>query len=410
MKTIISAAFFLLLVLFMSCKEKIIGPASNDGVAPQPVTIANTPDSILSIPGGSTITYYIPDDKDLLYVKAVYTLQDGVTYEVKSSAFVNNLTLTGFGDTLKHEVQLYAVDKGGNESEPVTVSVKPLPPTIWSIAKTLKIGADWSTVNIAWDNPTLAPIGVIIHSPDTLGRDKQWTFYSSAANGLYAWSPPFHAGRFPMTVEVKDRWSNYTQPLLIDTMLVLYDQPCDKSKFQRVGLPGDITFDSSWGKNAYMWDNIYPSGNLANFGHTTNPATSGLMPWVFTIDLGDTVKLSRGGLWSRMDKSSYYYAMGNPSAWEIWGWTGSGVPTSVKDDWTGWVKIASAVAGRPSGGAYGAPVTPEDKQHLFDGDIFKFDPAAPKVRIIRLKILSLWAPGTPYCHISELSFWKQQTN
>ena len=72
---------------------------------------ANPPGQISNIqakagPGIVTLRYTLPHDENLLYVKAVYTLQSGVEREVRASYYTNMMTLDGFFDTEEHARQV----------------------------------------------------------------------------------------------------------------------------------------------------------------------------------------------------------------------------------------------------------------------------------------------------------------
>lgn len=78
---------------------------------------------VQNTPGGALLTYTLPDDEDLLYVKATFILNNGQRSEVKSSVYTNILELQGFGDTNERLVTLVSVDRSQNESEPLEVKV-----------------------------------------------------------------------------------------------------------------------------------------------------------------------------------------------------------------------------------------------------------------------------------------------
>src|SRR5690554_3177325 len=59
-------------------------------------------------PGGAVITYTLPDDPNLAYVKAVYEIRPGVLREAKSSLYIDTLELVGFGDTNEYPVNIYS--------------------------------------------------------------------------------------------------------------------------------------------------------------------------------------------------------------------------------------------------------------------------------------------------------------
>lgn len=105
------------------CKRELVKePIDKDAATPGVVTNIK----VVNTNGGATLTYTLPNDKDLLYVKAVYETSKGHQQEVKASYYTNSMKLPCFGDTLGHTVTLYAVSKSEIASAPVTVEVNPL--------------------------------------------------------------------------------------------------------------------------------------------------------------------------------------------------------------------------------------------------------------------------------------------
>jgi hypothetical protein len=93
-----------------ACKQEPLAPVEKDSVAPGQVTSV----MVENLNGAAKISYKLPGDADLLYVKAQYTTKQGVMRETKVSRFNSNLTVVGFGDTSAYKVTLYAVDKSEN--------------------------------------------------------------------------------------------------------------------------------------------------------------------------------------------------------------------------------------------------------------------------------------------------------
>lgn len=94
-----------------SCEKDAVGQTPTDNIAPGKVTNVQ----IQSIPGGARITYDLPTDPDLLYVKAIWIV-NGV--EKNNTASLNSRTLDvkGFGSTDPQTVRLYSVDRSQNLS------------------------------------------------------------------------------------------------------------------------------------------------------------------------------------------------------------------------------------------------------------------------------------------------------
>ncbi len=78
---------------------------------------------VTNLAGAALITYTLPDNENLLYVKALYTL-NGQQKEVKVSMFQKKLLVEGFGNTEERNIELYAVSRSEVASEPVSVTSK----------------------------------------------------------------------------------------------------------------------------------------------------------------------------------------------------------------------------------------------------------------------------------------------
>ncbi len=150
---------YLLLAIFIAfgCEEKILGPIDSDPTAPG--VISNI--TVTKMAGGATIEYDIPQDNDLLYVKAVYTISNGQTLEAKSSLYEKSLTVHGYNDpdtTKVYDVKLYAVDRSNNESNPVTVQITPGLSPLLKVQNNMSITRAFGGARFAWQNAAEAPL------------------------------------------------------------------------------------------------------------------------------------------------------------------------------------------------------------------------------------------------------------
>lgn len=126
-------------VFLISCKEDIIGQYPVDKIPPG--SIENP--SVENFPGRSKITYKLPPDDDLLYVKAQYVRPNGKQVEERVSYLNNTIEVKGFGKSKKTTVKLIAVDRSRNESRPVSLEIEPEDSPIYDILKTLKVITSW---------------------------------------------------------------------------------------------------------------------------------------------------------------------------------------------------------------------------------------------------------------------------
>src|SRR5690606_14359176 len=204
----------LLSVFFLGCSEIKDWSDPADNIPPGEITDIR----VKNTNGGAVIHYRLPSDNDLLGAKAVFTFSENEEpIEVYASAFQDSIVLEGYANTEEHIVQLYAVDKSGNLSQPVPVTIQPLTPPVEQIRKTLATQATFSGVRTTWENPSKSPISISLYTTDSTGEKVLFEqHYSSAEQGGYTFRQ-FDAVEQAFSVEVNDRW-NHTSSRL-DTVL-----------------------------------------------------------------------------------------------------------------------------------------------------------------------------------------------
>ena len=240
---------FINLALFACSKTERLDYLDKDQPAPTQVTDV----AITATPGGAVITYRLPDDRNLSYVKAVYEIQPGVLRETKSSRYNDTLKLEGFGSIADQEVKLYSVGRNEKLSDPVIVTVNPLPPPVRSVFQTIDLTATFGGVKVTFENLSKANLAVVVVA-DTSGQNT-WapvtTFYTSTEQGNYA-ARGMRNVSSKIGVFIKDRWGNVSDTL-IKTLTPLSEEFIPKTNFKLVKLPTDTwqntfnyTIDKIW--------------------------------------------------------------------------------------------------------------------------------------------------------------------
>jgi hypothetical protein len=376
---------FVLGVFAYACTDQPIGSQPSESVPPGPISNVK----VLNTPGGAILTYTLPSDEDLLYIKAIYTLKDGVKGESRASMYTDTLKVAGFGDILPREVTLIAVDRSRNESAPVKVTINPLEPSVITIGKNIILVSDFGGVHAYWSNPTRAEVTVVLLKEN---NNKEFvplqTFYSTMEAGEGA-KRGMDTIPVKFGIYVQDRWSNRSE-IKYFTLTPIYETKFDRLKFREVKLPNDEP--AAWGwVMPRLWDNI-----IGDQGFHTGNGT-GRWPHAFTIDLGITGKLSRIIEWQR--QGTWIYMHGNLKKFEVYG-TQTLDPTG---NWANWTLLMTCNSIKPSGLPVGQ-VSAEDKAWAAAGEEFINSPMNPKVRYIRIKALQSWSDGD-FLHLSELQFF-----
>ncbi|WP_372772939.1 DUF5000 domain-containing lipoprotein [Mangrovibacterium sp.] len=377
----------LVAVWAFACDEEPIGQQPTDAIAPGPVSNI----TVENIPGGAILTYDLPDDEDLLYVKAVYTLSDGLESEVRASLYSDTLKIEGFGDTLTHEVSVVAVDRSRNESEKVYTTVEPLTPPVHIVGETLNMVTDFGGVSAFWQNTLRAEVSVVMLMEDNNGEYVPVnTVYSTMEDGVGSYRGlDTIPGNF--AIYVQDRWANQSE-IKYYSLTPLYETQLDRLKFSEVILPGDEPAAYGW-ILPNLWDGTVSKNSGFHTGSTGN------WPQYVTFDLGVNAQLSRMKVFQR---TGYEYRHGNPRSYEVWGCTEL-TSDILTGSWDGWTKLLDCESIKPSGLPLGS-TSAEDIAWVAAGEEFIFSPTLPRTRYIRFKVTRNWSDGS-FFHLTELEFY-----
>ena len=390
-KHIVVIAALLLLTGVWSCKkEDVNGIKQGGGSAPG--VVSNV--TVVNEHGAATISYILPGDEDLLYIKAVYTLPNGTQREVKSSYYSNQLRVDGFADTLKHTVKLYAMNRAEVAGAPVEVDVAPLVSHIQLVYRNMAVRATAGGIRILSLNPYKGEI-VIVPMVDSLetgewkSLDNIYTSDSAIGVSIRGLSPT--PKKFAFTV--RDRWLNHTDTMYA-TLTPKRELSIDKNDFAIYQCDNDTKM--SYGTTVdLMW-----KGLMSNEWPCTYTDESSGIPTTITWSVGSApVKLTRFNLLTRRE-GTLWYSKGSPRRFEIYG---SNSPTH-DGDWSKWTKILSCEVLKPSG----LPLGTENNADNTAGSVgfsFDFDEDTPPYQYLRLKCLQNWM-GSYFIEIQNMSMWK----
>lgn len=388
---------FLCLILLLSCeddfKHEPIGGKGNS--IPNPVANAHV---LRNTPGGAVIKYDLPNDVDVLYVKAEFTSSSGKLRDVKSSAYVDTLEIRGLGDTDARTVKLYTVSRKENISEPVEVTINPMTPPIEKIRNSLEVAVDFGGFLLQYqDNDVKEEVSIYILKQAEEAEElieHQILYTSLESDTLAVRGLPAEENTFG--VFVRDRWDNISDTLFF-TMMPWREDYLDKKLMRYISVAGDVTWNNySGGANNRAYDDIIGNGNYI---HTPFPEE---FPHRYTLDLGVDVQLSRFLLWQRPG-SDVLYQHGAPKHFRIYGRADDPGAGNNNDPLDGWILLTECRSFKPSGLPLGQN-SAEDEAYAAAGEEFSFPRDIPPVRYIRLETLESWS-GMQCSVVSELAFY-----
>lgn len=387
---------FLIVVLIISCKEDTIGQFPIDNVPPGQVSNPQ----VSNFRGGSTITYTLPDDLDLLYVKAVYTLPNGTNMEVKTSSYANTLTLKGFGRSTTSTVELISVDRSKNESEPVLVEINPLDSPIFEIFSKLNVIATFGGVKLTWENlyNEDVVIDVLIKDNDEMFTQIERFYTATSGSGAVRNQKPVES---VFGIVVSDMYDNHTDTLCL-TLTPFEETELDKELWRDMKLCPVIKVNAFGTPNMnVLWNNVYINTNAYEQMYYLNDGEDGEKAF-FTFDLGVTAQLSRFKFWGR---TKWYFNLHHPKEFEIWG-TDDPLIAADPCSWYGWKLLTTGISEKPSGPdpVSDNMLTNEDMALALAGEEFEFPAENPPVRFVRFRKIRTWT-NSPSLFLTELSFW-----
>jgi len=385
-------AFLAIALIASSCEEDKHGPLNGDAPAPGPVRDVQ----VKNISGAAEISYKIPDDEGLSYVKAVYEV-NGKTREAKSSFHNTKLLVEGFGEAKEYEVTLYAVSKSEKESVPVRIKVNPLTPPIIDVRTSLEVIPTFGGINVSFENLNNGNITIQVLRKDAGG---DWVvldnYYTKNTRGNFSVRGQ-EVQEITFGVFVKDRWNNYSDTLTAN-YTPIFEEEIPKIGFRDFRFPSEPKeFSSGWVLSR-MWDN-----NITGNGYHTPQNIP--QPFNVTFDMGASAKLSRYKIWQRQG-AAWIYGHGNPHTWELWG-NNSSSPLTVSEGFDGWVLLGTYQMVKPSGGAPGNN-SAEDLAVSVEGHEYDIDPTAPPVRYLRWRHIDNWGAiggEIGFLHIAEISVY-----
>ena len=208
----------------LGCKDD----ENQDSTPPGSLTIEN----ITPTNGGGIISYILPDDSDILFVRAEYTNSLGVDVYRVSSSHNNSIEIDGLNQNTPIQVRLFVVDENENMSQPVEVEFTPLPSFIFLVQESISITPDLGGVKLEWDN--IAEKTVYVHLHIMNGDDVEIRILSSNSASESIFVRGLESVEMTFLTKVEDFDGNITDLEEKATLTPLFEEMIDKSTWSLV--------------------------------------------------------------------------------------------------------------------------------------------------------------------------------
>ena len=386
-------SLFLIIFLFLlGCNEN----ENQDSTPPGSLTI----ESVTPTNGGGILTYSLPNDSDILFVRAEYTNSLGNDVYRVSSSHNNSIEIDGLNQNTPISVRLFVIDENENISEPTDVEFTPLPSFIYLVQESISISPTLGGVNIEWENIAEKTVYVHLHIVNAgeeeiriLSSDKE--FENISVRGLESVEMTF-------LTKVEDFDGNITDLEEKATISPLFEEMIDKSTWT---LMSQLSVDgNAWeGETDNFWDDIVDTAetNADNsYFIIWRDANGGVLNWPLdiVINLNKNVKIHRLKVWQRAfwyngpTGIPYYYQEENIRSFDLYA-------SENSQDWT---LLGQYDIGDPSDQDGNIPQDFIDA--AANGHDFDLEGVSDKFRYLKFSITSNYGSDT-YVHGSEITLW-----
>ena len=301
MKHIIYLLSTICLAIFYSCNSNDI----NDE-APAPMQVSNP--TYEKTRGGAIISYSLPEDKNLLFVKAQYTNSQGKDVFKVSSRYNNQIEIDGFNDLNEHVISLYSVGTNGRESKATLITIIADTSYIHSVQNSLSIEATLGGVQVKWSNPTDKVVYVYLNYSD--GTNEYQKIIASKENEVNKAIKGLEAIPYHFTAMAEDVDNNRTGFADKGLFTPKPEMKINKALWELVK-DKSCNGDEYEGKMVNFWDDVIDTNTNSsdnsyflihrnkNGGSLLFLSDKETKPLMIVIDMKKSIIMSRLVIWQR---------------------------------------------------------------------------------------------------------------
>ena len=369
---------------------------SQDFNPPGVLTIQN----ISPTNGGGIISYILPEDSDILFVRAEYTNSLGVDVYRVSSSHNDSIEIDGLNQNTPVQVRLFVVDQSENMSEPVEIEFTPLPSFIFLVQQSISISPDLGGVKLEWEN--IAEKTVYVHLHIVNGDSEDVRILSSNNVNENIFVRGLESIEMTFLTKVEDFDGNITELEEKGTLTPLFEEMIDKSTWT---LMSQLSVNgNAWeGQTTAFWDDIVDTAETNSdnsYFIIWRDQNGGTLNWPLdiVINLNKNVLIHRFKVWQRAfwyngpTGIPYYYQEENMRSFNLY----------ASNNAIDWILLGEFDIGDPSDENGNIPQNYIDA--AANGHDFDLDAVSEPFRYLKFSITSNFGSDT-YVHGSEISLW-----
>ena len=378
MKKQLNKAVLFLLFIFAA----IISCSENENIDTTPPGILSNI-SVMPTNGGGIISYTLPSDDDILYVKAVYTNSQGEEVFRVSSKHNSSVEVNGLSQSTPVNVKLLVVDLNENISEIVAIEFTPLESFIFFVQESIQIAPDLGGVKITWENIASKTVFVYVHILE--GADETIRILSSNNAQESIFIRGLAPSEITISTKVEDFDGNITELEEKGKYTPLFEEKIDKSTWTLVS-GQSINGNAYEGKTVNFWDDVVDTvetdaDNSYFIATRDNNGGSLNFPLDIVIDFNKNVKIQRFIVWQRAywyqgGGITYHYQEENIKSFNLY----------ASSDAQTWNLLGEFDIGDPRNAAGEIPATAF--QEAIDGHEFSLENTSEAFRYLKFQITS----------------------
>ena len=339
--------------------------------------------SVTPTNGGGIISYTLPSDDDILYVKAVYTNSQGAEVFRVSSKHNSTIEVNGLSQSTPVNVKLFVVDVNENISETVAIDFTPLESFIFLVQESIQITPDLGGVKITWENIASKTVFVYVHILEGADEDIRILSSNNPQESIFIRGLP--PSEISISTKIEDFDGNITELEEKGTYIPLFEEKIDKSTWTLVS-GQSINGNAYEGRTVKFWDDVVDTvetdaDNSYFIATRDNNGGSLNFPLDIVIDLNKNVKIQRFIVWQRAywyqgGGVTYHYQEENIKSFNLY----------ASSDAQTWSLLGEFDIGDPRNGAGEIPAPAF--QEAIDGHEFSLENTSEVFRYLKFQITS----------------------